>query len=137
MLLLLVHFGLGSPRAQVPTATTLVVALMLDRHLAEMTDDVLHLGIAAAAALAAQIIEPGDLVHQVVDDSDDNLEIDRISIMLDHPQLAKTYSDTDRVSPDDNGSDNARTTVGLEVGAIARICGIARSGEPSKDTEQG
>ena len=62
-----------------PTATTLVVALMLDRHLAEVTDDVLHLGIAAAAALAAQVIEPGDLVHQVVDDSDDNLENDRIS----------------------------------------------------------
>ena len=135
MLLLLVHFGLGSPRAQVPTATTLVVALMLDRHLAEVTDDVLHLGVAAAAALTAEVVEPGDLVHQVVDDSNDNLEKDRISKMVDHQQRAKTYSDTDRVSPDDNGSHNARTTVGHEVGAVARICGIAWSREPSKDTE--
>ena len=136
MLLLLVHFGLGSPRAQVPTATTLVVALMLDRHLAEVTDDVLHLCIAAAAALATEVIEPGDLVHQIVDDSNDNLEKDRISKMVDHPQRAKTYSDTNRVGPDDNSSHNARTTVGHEVGAVARICGIAWSGEPSKDTEQ-
>ena len=109
---------------------------MLDRHLAEVTDDVLHLGIAAAAALAAEVVKPGDLVHQIVDDSNDNLENDRISKLVDHPQLTETYSDTDRVSPDDNGSHDARTTVGHEVGAVARICGIAWSGEPSKDTEQ-
>ena len=136
MPLLLVHFGLSSPRAQVPTATTLVVALMLDRNLAEVTDDVLHLGIAAATALAAEVVEPGDLVHQIVDDSNDNLKKDRISKLVDHPQRAKTYSDTDRVSPDDNGSHNARTTVGHEVGSVARICGIAWSGEPSKNAEQ-
>ena len=136
MLLLLVHFGLSSPRAQVPTATTLVVALMLDRHLAEVTDDVLHLGIATAAALAAEVIEPRDLVHQIVEDSNDNLEKNKISKIVDHTQLTKTYSDTDRVSPDDNGRHNARTTVGVEVGAVARICGITISGEPSKDTEQ-
>lgn len=79
-LLLFVHLGLRSPRAQVPAATTLVVALVLDGDLAEMTDDVLHLGIAAAAALAAKVIEPFDLVHQIVDDGDDDLEKHQMSV---------------------------------------------------------
>ena len=62
-----------------PAAATLIVALVLDGDLAEMTDDVLHLGIAAATALAAEVIEPFDLVHQVVDDGDDDLEEHRTS----------------------------------------------------------
>lgn len=62
-----------------PAATTLIVALVLDGDLAEMTDDVLHLGIAAATALAAEVIEPFDLVHQIVDDGDDNLEKHKMS----------------------------------------------------------
>ena len=60
-----------------PAAATLIVALMLDGDLAEMTDDVLHLGIATATALAAEVVEPFDLVHQVVDDGDDDLESTR------------------------------------------------------------
>lgn len=71
--LLFVHLGLRSPRAQVPAATTLIVAFVLDGDFAEMTNDVLHLGIAATTALAAEIIEPFDLVHQVIDDGNDDL----------------------------------------------------------------
>ena len=62
-LLLFVHLSLRSPRAQVPAASTLIVLLMLNGDLAEMTDDVLHLRIAAATALAAEVVEPFDLVH--------------------------------------------------------------------------
>ena len=57
-----------------PTAAALIVALMLDGDFAEMTDDVFHLGITTATALAAEVVEPFDLVHQVVDDGDDDLE---------------------------------------------------------------
>lgn len=77
--LLLVHLGLGSPRAQVPAASTLVVPLVLNGDLAEMTKDVLHLGIASATALTAEIVEPCYLVHEEVDDSDDDLDKMRIS----------------------------------------------------------
>ena len=56
-----------------PAAATLIVAFVLNGDLAEMADDILHLGIAAATALAAEVVEPFDLVHQVVDDGDDNL----------------------------------------------------------------
>ena len=73
ILQLLVHLGLGGPCAQVPAAATLVVALVLDSDLGEMAEDVLHLSIASAAALTAKIVEPFDLVHQVVDDGNDDL----------------------------------------------------------------
>lgn len=75
--LLLVHLGLGGPRAQVPSASALVVALVLDGDFAEMSKDVLHLGIAAATALAAEVVEPVDLVHEVVDDSNDDLDVQK------------------------------------------------------------
>lgn len=70
---LLIHLCLGGPRAQVPAASTLVIALMLDGDFAEMAKDVLHLGIASATALAAKIVEPRDLVHQIVHNGNDNL----------------------------------------------------------------
>ena len=63
-----------------PAATTLIVALVLDGNFAEMTDDVLHLGIAAATTLAAEVVEPFDLVHQVIDDGDDDLEKHKTSV---------------------------------------------------------
>ena len=63
-----------------PAATTLIVALMLDGDLAEMTDDVLHLGVATATTLATEVIEPCDLVHQVVDDGDDDLKKHQMSV---------------------------------------------------------
>ena len=63
-----------------PAAATLIVALMLDGDLAEMTDDVFHLGIASATAFAAKVVEPFDLVHQIVDDGDDNLGKHKMSV---------------------------------------------------------
>ena len=56
-----------------PPAPALIVLLVLDGHLAKMTQNVLHLGITAAASLPAEVVKPGDLVHEVVDNSNDNL----------------------------------------------------------------
>ncbi len=56
-----------------PPAPALVITLVLDGHLAKMTKDILHLGITAAASLTAEVVEPNDLVHEVVDNSNDNL----------------------------------------------------------------
>lgn len=70
---LIIHFGLGGPRPQVPAAASLVVTLVLDGDFAEMAEDVLHLRIASATALTAEIVEPFDLVHEVVYDGNDDL----------------------------------------------------------------
>ena len=56
-----------------PPAPALVVLLVLNGHLTKMTNDVLHLGITAAASLPAEVVKPDDLVHEVVDNSNDNL----------------------------------------------------------------
>ena len=56
-----------------PPAPALIVLLVLDGYLAKMTQDVLHLGITAATSLPAEVVKPGDLVHEVVDNSNDNL----------------------------------------------------------------
>lgn len=47
---------------------------MLNGDLGEVTDDVFHLGIAAATALAAEVVQPFDLIHQIINDGDDDLE---------------------------------------------------------------
>ena len=56
-----------------PAAASFVVTLMLDGDLGKMSQDVFHLGVASATALAAKIVEPSDLVHQVVDNGNDDL----------------------------------------------------------------
>ena len=56
-----------------PAATALIVTLVLDGDFCKMAENVLHLGIRSAAAFAAKIVQPGDLVHEEIDDSDDDL----------------------------------------------------------------
>ena len=51
---------------------------MLDGDFAEMSKDVLHLGITAATALAAEVVEPVDLIHEVVDDSNYDLDVQKM-----------------------------------------------------------
>ena len=51
---------------------------MFDGDFAEMPEDVLHLGIASATALAAEVVEPLNLVHEVVDDSNDDLDAQEV-----------------------------------------------------------
>lgn len=57
---------------------------MLERQLAEMSDNVLHLGVVYAAVLAAEISETGDLVEQVVCDGDEDENTDRVRPDDDH-----------------------------------------------------
>ena len=47
---------------------------MLNGNFGKMTNDVLHLGVAAATTLTAKVIEPRNLVHEIVDDGNDDLE---------------------------------------------------------------
>ena len=73
---LLVQLGLGCPCTQMPAAAALVVALVLDGNFAEMTENVLHLGVGSGTALTAEVVEPFNTVHQEVDNGNDNLEAD-------------------------------------------------------------
>lgn len=70
---LLVHLGLGGPCAQVPAAAALVIPLMLNGNLAEMTKNVLHLGVGSGSGFTAQVVQPCDAVHEVVDNGNHNL----------------------------------------------------------------
>lgn len=70
---LFVYLSFCGPGSQMPAAASLVIALMFDGDFAEMADDVFHLGIASTTALATEIVEPRNLVHQIVDNGNDNL----------------------------------------------------------------
>ena len=55
---LLVQLGLSGPRAQVPAATALIIVLVLDGDFAQVTEDVLHLGVGSRPSLTAEVVKP-------------------------------------------------------------------------------
>lgn len=79
---------------------------MLNSQFRDMTDDILQVRIAVAAILPAQVIQPSDAIEQEVDNGNDD-------------------SDADGIAPDNNDSDDARVSVGAEVGPVAGIAGIS------------
>lgn len=81
-------------------------------------NDILHVRVRSATALTAKIIEPRNAVHKEVYNGDNN-------------------GDSDGVTPDHNGSDDAGAAVRFEMSPIARVTTVARAGEPTKDTEEG
>ena len=44
----------------------MLVSLVLNSHLGQMTQDVLHLSVGPAAGFAAEVVEPLDAVEEVV-----------------------------------------------------------------------
>lgn len=85
-----------------------------------MHEDVLHLGISVASLGTSEVVQPRQGAEEVVDDSNDD-------------------GDTDRVTPDDNNSDDAGVAVAREVGGhIRRVRWITRmTSQPAEDTEEG
>jgi hypothetical protein len=83
-----------------------IITLMLNSQFRDMTDDILQVRIAVAAILPAQVIQPSDAIEQEVDNGNDD-------------------SDADGIAPDNNDSDDARVSVGAEVGPVAGIAGIS------------
>ena len=90
---------------------------MLDGKLGEVTDDVLHLAVVDIAVDTTEVIEPCDLVEEVVDDGDDN-------------------GNTNGVAPDDNDGDDVSPAIAalLPETVGARLLNVAR--QPSEDTEE-
>jgi len=104
----------------VPAVTSVLINLVRNGDLVQVGKDVLHLGISVGALVASQVVEPGPLVEEIVDNrADDN--------------------DTDGVSPDDDGSDDAGVAVvGEELVVIKRISWLSCStSQPAEDTEEG
>jgi len=106
-----------------PAVGTRFVTLVLESKLAEMANDVLHLGVSVVALLASEVVEPCVLLKDEVDNGDDD-------------------GDTNGVTPDDNhGNDIGITVSGEEavVGWWGRLLQSIStwSGEPSEDTEEG
>jgi len=107
----------------VPAVDTSLVTLVLESKLAEMTNDVLHLGVRAVALLTSKVVEPSVLLEDEVDNGDDDCN-------------------TDGVTPDDDNGDDISIAVGGEeavVGWWGRLLESVStwSSEPPKDTEEG
>ena len=104
-----------------PPALAVLILLVLDRQLAKVADDVLHLGIVHAAVLAAEVVEVWDLVEQEVGDGHDD-------------------DNTYRVSPDNDRSYNIGVAVrGLLVPPLRQWVWqrllMDRTRKPAEDTE--
>jgi len=79
-----------------PSVASVLVLIVSKGNLGEMSKDVLHLSISTGALGTSKVVEPRDLVEEVVDHCDDN-------------------GDTDGVTPNnDNGDDGSITAVGVE-----------------------
>lgn len=63
---------------QSPPALSVLVLLVLDRQLAKVADDVLHLSVVDVAVRAAKVGEAGNLVEREVDDGDDDGDANRV-----------------------------------------------------------
>lgn len=98
----------------------LVVTLVLNGHLAELGDDVLHECVGLGALLAAQVVKRGHARHDVVDNGNDN-------------------DDSNGVAPHDHNGDDVGATIGRQGGGQRGWGGLlaCTAGEPTKDTEEG
>lgn len=116
-LLILLDFG---PRTEHIPALASGVNLVFNSELVEVRKEVLDLGVGLGASSASKVVEGGDLCKDVVDDSNDD-------------------NDTNRVTPDNNNSDNVNVTVDGEVSSAGGVGGLLGrvTAEPAEDTEEG
>jgi hypothetical protein len=116
---LLVLLLLGSACVQDIALDTVLVCSVLDGQLAEGSNHVLDVRVLPVAVLAAELVEPGDAVEEVVDDRNDD-------------------RDTDGVGPDENNGDNVYPAALLELGVVGRGVGlVVGTGHPAEESEDG
>lgn len=103
-----------------PASVVLVITLVLNGHLAELGDDVLHERVGLGALLAAQVVERGHARHDVVDNGNDN-------------------DDGDGVAPHHHNGDNVGAAIGRQRGRQRGWGGLlaCTAGEPAKHTKEG
>lgn len=105
---------------EVVSVGTVLVALVLNGKLGKVAEDVLHVGIRGGTLGTTKVVQPSNLVEEVVDDSDDD-------------------GDSDRVTPDDDDSDNGGVAVvGKEHVLRWWVRWLTKvTAQPSEDTEEG
>lgn len=97
----------------------MVVVLVLNGDLAQVRHDVLHQGVLSGALLAAEIVEPLHVCHDVIDNGQDNTA-------------------GNAVAPDYNDSYDVGPSVAGQLGCYRGRAGglTSTASEPTKDTEQ-
>jgi hypothetical protein len=94
-----------------------LVGTVLESELAERRNHVLDGWVLAAAVLAAELVEPCDLVQEVVDNGDDD-------------------GDTDGVGPNDDNSDDIHPAVLALVEGGLGVSLVESAGQPTEQTEE-
>jgi hypothetical protein len=105
---------------QMVSVISVLTDLMLNSQLANMGQDVLHLGISVGSADTSDVVEPFDLVQQIVDNSNDD-------------------SNKDGVTPNNNTGDNAGASVSAQekdVGGGWVTWSVTIGGQQTEDTEE-
>lgn len=115
---LLVILLLSSAGSKDVTVDTVLVLSVLERQLAESSNHVLNGRVLAGAVLAAEVVEPLDLVKEVVDHGNND-------------------GNTNGVSPDNDDGDNVDPTVGTEVVGAGRVGLVQTARKPTEQTEDG
>lgn len=117
---LLLLLGISVTSDEVVSVSAVVIPLVLDGELGKVTKDVLHVGIGSAALGTSEVVQPCDLVHQVVHNSNDN-------------------NDGNGVEPDNDDGDNGGVAILGEKDVLGDwvrwLTEVAT--EPSEDTEEG
>lgn len=91
---------------------------MLDGELLESSENVLDNGVLALAVLATEVVEPGDLVEDEVDDGNED-------------------GDTERVQPDNDDGDNVGPTIVTLLGKVDGVVELGSTRQPTEETEDG
>jgi len=117
---LVIFLSLGGLGCQEPAIGSVLVLLVGDGDLVQVSEDVLHLGVSVAALVTSEVVEPCPFVEEVVDDGNDD-------------------GDTDRVTPDNDNGDNAGVSVVREKAIVVSGIGLlsSTSSEPAENTEEG
>lgn len=89
---------------------------MLNGDPGKMGKDVLHRRVLSGSLLPAEVIEPSDPVHEVVPVEEEPVSkahgIQARSVNYSHNGNHDGYGD--RITPDDDHSDNARSTIVID-----------------------
>lgn len=103
-----------------PSVVAVLIDLVLHSNLGQVSDDVLDLGICLGALGTSEVVQPRELVHDVVGDGTDD-------------------DDTDGVSPDNADGDDGGTSVSGKKGVAGDWVGWLSStvGQPSENAEEG
>ena len=105
-----------------PSVVSVLINLVLHGNLGQVSNDVLDLGVCLGALLAAKVVQPAELVHEVVGDGADD-------------------GDTNGVTPDNADGNDGSTSIGGEEGVAGDWVGLLKSSkglaQPTEDTEEG